>query len=67
MNKYIPSDKRATILSTTSMLRTLAIVVINTCSGLLADWSIPYTLLILGISTVIFAFLSRIKEEHLID
>lgn len=67
MNKYIPSDKRATILSTTSMLRTLAIVVINTCSGLLADWSIPYTLLILGIATVIFAFLSRIKEEHLID
>jgi MFS family permease len=67
MNKYIPSDKRATILSTTSMLRTLAIVVINTCSGLLAAWSIPYTLLILGIAAIIFAFLSRIKEEHLID
>ncbi len=67
MNKYIPSDKRATVLSTTSMLRTFAIVLVNTFAGLLADWSIPNTLLILGIATAIFAFLSRIKEEHLID
>jgi MFS family permease len=67
MNKYIPSDKRATVLSTTSMLRTFAIVVVNTFAGLLAAWSIPNTLLVLGVATVIFAFLSRIKEEHLID
>ncbi|HLP61978.1 MAG TPA: MFS transporter [Candidatus Deferrimicrobium sp.] len=67
MNKYIPSDKRATVLSTTSMLRTFSIVVVNTVAGLLADWSIPNTLLILGMATILFAFLSRIKEEHLID
>ncbi len=67
MNKFIPSDKRATILSTTSMLRTLSIVIINMSAGLLAKWSIPNTLIILGSATVIFAFLSKIKEEHLID
>jgi MFS family permease len=67
MNKYIPSDKRATILSTTSMLRTFAIVIVNIVAGFLADWSIPKTLLILGILTVVFAFLSKIKEEDLID
>ena len=67
MNKFIPSDKRATILSTTSMLRTFAIVVANSLSGLLADWSIPYTLLILGTGIIVFSFLSKIKEEHLID
>lgn len=67
MNKYIPSDKRATVLSTTSMLRTFSIVIVNTVSGLLADWSIPNTLLILGIAAIVFAFLSKIKEEHLLD
>jgi len=67
MNKYIPSDKRATILSTTSMLRTFSIVVVNTVSGLLADWSIPNTLLALGIASIVFSFLSKIKEEDLID
>jgi MFS family permease len=68
MNKYIPSDKRATILSTTSMLRTFSIVIVNISAGFLADWSIPNTLLILGIAIIIFSSLfSKIKEEHLID
>jgi MFS family permease len=67
MNKYIPSDKRATILSTTSMLRTFSIVVVNSVSGLLADWSIPNTLLLLGMAVIVFSFLSKIKEEDLID
>ena len=67
MNKHIPSDKRATVLSTTSMLRTFSIVIVNITAGLLADWSIPNTLMILGIAIIIFSFLSKIKEEHLID
>jgi len=67
MNKYIPSDKRATILSTTSMLRTFAIVIVNSVSGILADWSIPNTLLILGASAIVFSFFSKIREEDLID
>jgi MFS family permease len=67
MNKYIPSDKRATVLSTTSMLRTFAIVIVNTTAGLLSDWSIPNTLLILGAAAILFAFISRVREEHLID
>ena len=67
MNKYIPSDKRATILSTTSMLRTFSIVVVNSVSGLLADWSIPGTLLVIGMVSIAFSFLSKIKEEDLID
>ena len=67
MNKHIPSDKRATVLSTTSMLRTFSIVIGNIIAGFLADWSIPKTLLILGIVAIIFPFLSKIKEDHLID
>lgn len=67
LNKYIPSDKRATVLSTTSMLRTFAIVIINSIAGILADWSIPKTLIILGAATILFASFSQIKEEDLID
>lgn len=69
MNKHIPSDKRATILSTSSMLRTFAIVITNVSSGFLSDWSIPYTLMILGIGIILFSFFSslKIKEEYLID
>jgi len=67
MNKHIPSDKRATVLSTTSMLRTFSIVIVNITAGILADWSIPNTLMILGIAIIIFSLLSKIKEEHLID
>ncbi|MFC2155670.1 MFS transporter [Acidobacteriota bacterium] len=67
MNKHIPSDKRATVLSTTSMLRTFSIVIGNIVAGFLADWSIPNTLLILGIAIIIFSLFSKIKEEHLID
>jgi len=67
MNKYIPSDKRATILSTTSMLQTFSIVIVDCTAGLLADWSIPMTLWILGGLLVVFSFVSRLKEEHLLD
>lgn len=67
MNKYIPSEQRATILSTTSMLRTFSIVVINSTAGLLSDWSISYTLLIFGAAIIIFSFISKVKEEYLLD
>lgn len=65
MNYYIPSDKRATVLSLTSMCRTLAIVVINPVIGLLADWSLTYTMIILGAGLVIIGLFSRIEERHL--
>jgi len=67
INKYIPSDQRATILSTTSMFRTFSIVIVNSISGVLADKSIPQTLIILGVGVIIFASISRIREEHLLD
>lgn len=67
MNKYIPSGERATILSIISMVKTLAIFVGNCLAGFLADWSLSYTMLIVGGSIISLSFLSKIKEEHLID
>ena len=65
MNRYIPSDKRATILSLTSMCRTLGIVAVNPVIGLLADWSLPRTMMILGVGLMAVGFFSRIEERHL--
>lgn len=67
MNKYIPSSKRATVLSAVSMLRTFLLVVINPFVGLLTSWSLNYTLILLGVSAIIFSFISRVEERHLRD
>jgi MFS family permease len=65
MNRYIPSDKRATVLSVTSMCRTLAIVAVNPVIGLLADWSVANTMIILGAGLIAGGLFSRIEEKHL--
>jgi len=67
LNKYIPSEKRATILSTIFMFRTLALVIFNPILGLLAEWSINNTLIIIGTIAIAFSLLSKIEEKHLID
>ncbi len=65
MNIHIPSDKRATVLSLTSMCRTLAIVVVNPLIGLLADRSVAYTMIVLGAGLLAVGLFSRIEERHL--
>ncbi len=65
MNRYIPSDKRATVLSATSMCRTLAIVAVNPLVGLLADWSVANTMIILGAGLIAGGVFSRLEERHL--
>lgn len=67
MNKFIPSDKRATVLSASSMARTFSLVVMNLISGVLANWSVSGTMPILGAGLLFSAFFSRIEEQHLKD
>lgn len=67
LNKYIESENRATVLSAVSMIEKFATAIIYPVIGLLLDWSLNWTLIILGTAAIIFAFLSRVKEEHLID
>ncbi len=67
MNKYIPSSRRATVLSTISMLRMLVLIAVNPVVGLLADWSLNYTLIILGVAAFTFSLISKVEERHLID
>jgi sugar phosphate permease len=65
MQKYIPSQKRATIMSGVSMLRTLSIVIANLIIGKLAQWSVTNTFILLGITALVAAFISRVEERHL--
>ncbi len=65
MNRHIPSDKRATVLSASSMCRTLAIVAVNPLIGLLADWSVANTMMILGAGLVAGGLFSRLEEGQL--
>jgi len=67
MNKYIPSPQRATVISTISMLRQFILAIVNPIVGLSVDWSLNYTLIILGTAALVFSFLSKVEESHLID
>lgn len=68
-HKYIPSEQRATILSTISMIQCLIIAILNPIIGIMADWSLSITFIILGSFIIIFSVVSqvKIKEKMLID
>jgi MFS family permease len=67
LNKHIPTSKRATVLSSVSMFRRMFLIILNPIVGFAVDWSLSYTLIILGSIAVIFSFISQVKEEHLLD
>ncbi len=67
MNKFIPSDKRATVLSVTSMARNIGIGLANLVAAAMAQWSMKYMMIVNGAIIIFFALATRVKEEHLAD
>lgn len=65
MNKFIPSRKRATVLSSISMFRRFALVPLNPFIGFLADRSINLALLIVGLLPFLVFFFSPIEKKDL--
>ena len=65
INKNIEEENRATVLSTISMFRSFIITILYPIIGLLVMWNLRYTFIILGISIILLALLSRVKNEHL--
>jgi len=65
LNAALDADVRATVLSTVSMLRTLAICVVNPIAGALADRSLGGAMWLLGGATLAVAVLSPLREHHL--
>jgi len=67
LNKHIPSEQRAMIISTIVMFKQLAHVVINPVVGFLVEWNLVIVLIIIGSLLVIWSFASPIREIHLLD
>ncbi len=67
MNKYIESHNRATVLSSVSMVRQFVSALVYPTVGLLAEWSLPGTLMILGAAVLACGAASRVQEAHLLD
>ncbi len=67
MHKFIPSDKRAVVISTIAMISSFTMAVNNLVTGFLVKWNLKYGLVILGLFIVVFSLVSRVKEEHLRD
>lgn len=67
MQKHIESHHRATVLSSVGMARGIASAFVYPVVGLLAQWSLSGTLVILGSSMLLAAAVSRVTEDHLLD
>jgi uncharacterized membrane protein len=67
MNKHIESSLRATVISTVSMIYTLVLGLLFLLAGLLVEWSLNGTLIIIGTAIILCALLSRTQEEYLLD
>ena len=65
INKNIEAENRATVLSTISMIRSFIITILYPVIGILAMWNLNYTFIILGISIILIALLSNVKNEQL--
>jgi len=65
-NNHIKSSERATVLSAISMFQRITLLILNLVVGFLVDWSLTYTFVLLGSVAIIFAFVSKVEESHLI-
>jgi MFS family permease len=66
MNKHIESSLRATVISTVTMIGTLIMGLLYPLAGLLVEWSLTGTLIIIGAAIILCALLSKTREEYLL-
>lgn len=66
LNRHIPSDIRATVLSTISMAGSLYALIARPLLGVLADVDLRYAFAAIGILIILGAFLLRIGKEDVV-
>ena len=66
LNRHIPSDIRATVLSTISMAGSLYALIARPVLGLLADVDLRYAFAAIGILIISGALLLRIGKEDVV-
>ncbi len=67
LNKFLPSDKRATVLSVTSMARNIGIGLTSLAAAGMVQWSVKNMMILCGVIILLFALATKVKEEHLSD
>ncbi|MBN2111638.1 MFS transporter [Candidatus Woesearchaeota archaeon] len=67
MNKYIESYNRATVISAISMIDRFCRALVYPLIGLIVEVSLRYAFFFLGAVIIVFALVSKVEEEHLID
>ncbi len=67
MNKFIPSEQRATVISSISMFRRFALVILNPIIGFAADRSLGMAFLILGLIPLLIFLLPPINKQKISD
>ncbi|MDP3998531.1 MAG: MFS transporter [bacterium] len=65
MNRFIPSEQRATVLSSISMFRRFVLVFLNPAIGFTADHSLRLALLTVGLLPLLVFFFSPVEQEML--
>lgn len=65
INKQIETQNRATILSTINMAASLIRTIFYPLIGYLVMWNLSITFILLGTVIIVFALLSKIKNEYL--
>ena len=65
MNKQIETENRATVISTINMIGSLIRAILYPLVGYFVMWNLNITFIFLGATIIIFALLSRIKNEYL--
>ncbi len=66
MNRFIPSEKRATVLSSISMFSRFALVLLNPIVGFMADRSLGLALFAVGLLPLAVFLFSPLKQ-HMLD
>jgi MFS family permease len=67
INKHIPSEQRAMIISAIVMFKQLGHVILNPIVGYLVEWNLVIIQVILGGIMIAWSFLSPVREKHLLD
>ena len=65
INLQIESENRATVISTVNMFASFIRAILYPLVGYLVMWNLSITFILLGAIIIIFALLSRIKNEYL--
>ncbi|MFH1398535.1 MAG: MFS transporter [Candidatus Woesearchaeota archaeon] len=66
-NKYIKSQNRATVNSALAMIERFVRAILYVIMSVMVQWSLNYTFVFVGLAILIFAWVSKVEEKHLID